>query len=81
MPFVAFIMATFALPQFYSATFKKKVWRPLMFELTNYVRPFKVIKIAPSLPTATTSSAGTLTAAFSMDSLCSAGCSTSFSPN
>ena len=44
MPFVAFIMATFALPQFYSATFKKKVWRPLMFELTNYVRPFKVIK-------------------------------------
>lgn len=46
-PYLAFIMGTFALPLYYSAYFKKVVWRPLMFELTNYVRPFKVIKHAP----------------------------------
>jgi 1-acyl-sn-glycerol-3-phosphate acyltransferase len=39
-------MGTFALPLYYSAYFKKVIWRPLMLELTNYVRPFRVIKTA-----------------------------------
>ena len=43
-PFVALVMGTFALPLYYSAYFKKVIWRPLMLELTNYVRPFRVIK-------------------------------------
>ena len=45
-PFLALVMGTFALPLYYSAYFKKVIWRPLMLELTNYVRPFKVIKHA-----------------------------------
>ena len=42
----AIVMGSFAVPLYYSAYFKKVVWRPLMLELTNYVRPFKVIKHA-----------------------------------
>jgi len=44
VPYVALVMGTYALPHYYSPYFKKVIWRPIMLELTNYVRPFKVIK-------------------------------------
>ena len=43
-PYAALMAGTMVLPLYYSAFFKKVVWRPLMLELTKYVRPFKVIK-------------------------------------